>query len=79
MEIEFSKKDSKLIDLEDGIHNNTLAERYRSNSFQVEFESPAYMARKDSYLSDMDNNFVLNKESSFDPNSIRSKIPAVLR
>ena len=71
MEIEYSKLDSKAMDHEDGIHHKTLAERYRSNSFQVEFESAAFKARKDSVMSDMDN-FVLNKEASIEHNSIRS-------
>ena len=72
MEIEYSKADSKNLDHEDGLHMKTLAERYRSNSFQVEFDSPAFMARKDSSMTDMDH-FVLNKENSIDPNSLRSK------
>ena len=71
MEIEYTKKDSNLIDQEDRQHNSTLAERFRSNSFQIEFESPPFMARKDSHMSDLEN-FALNREGSVDPSVIRS-------
>lgn len=65
MEIEYTKKDSNILEQEDG-HNMTLAERFRSNSFQIEFESPPFMPRKDSNLSDLEN-FALNREGSIDP------------
>lgn len=59
MDIEYKKENEN----DDATFRSTIAERFRSNSFQIEFESPPFMARKDSHMSDLEN-FALNREAS---------------
>lgn len=68
MEIEYTKANAEL---EEQAYQAAISERFRSNSFQIEFESPTFMARKDSNMSDVDN-FTLNKETSVDPTLAKS-------
>ena len=73
MEIEISKKDQGE-SIEDQIYHKTITERMRSESFQIEFESPLFNEgmRKNSNFSDLDN-FLLNRESSIAEPIIKSE------